>query len=316
MVRLFLQRLVSQRLLSQRPLLQLLVAITLISSSTSWAAASNDARWYQVELFIFSQNQDNLKAESWDDKLLPLQHSKAISLYGERARKAGLVLLDSSSRALPIAKSLMKRRGYQPLFHQVWQQPLLAKKQAFPIKIRGGEQLNDHTFELDGDITLDIARYLHLRTNLFYTLKKPADWQGYLAPEEISEETAVAGTVSELLPIPLDTEAQTAAIELPFISKDPTLLTVQMKQGRRMRGDQLHYLDHPMFGLFIKLTRIKGPTSAHERTPATSEIAATVIPPTAQIISSTAENIQPEPVAATPVPLNFNPAALSPTGTQ
>jgi hypothetical protein len=32
---------------------------------------------------------------------------------------------------------------------------------------------------------------------------------------------------------------------------------VLLQQSRRMRGGELHYIDHPMFGLLIKVTRYK-----------------------------------------------------------
>ncbi len=304
MARLFLQMPAQQQI--RRRIL--LTAMTLLGSSLGWAAPNNDTPpWYQVELFVFSQNQDNLMTESWDDQMQPQLSSKTISLYGERARKSGLVLLNSSSRALPIAKSLMTRRGYQPLFHQVWQQPLLPKRQALPIHIRGGEQLNDQTFELDGDITLDIARYLHLRTNLFYTLRKPTDWPtDTAATEDISTE---ANSDPEIVFQPLPTIEQSTepadATETPVISKDPTLLTVQMKQGRRMRRDQLHYLDHPLFGLFIKMTRIKGPTALLAEPPHTLEQSVSI-----EVISP-AETTPTKPLLATPVPVSSNPATIS-----
>ncbi len=293
---------------TNRSLLLITVLTALLSIAASSLTHAENAPWYQVDLFIFSQNQNNLMAEAWDDELVPTSHKRAISLYGNRAARAGIKLLKTSQRTLPVSKSVMSKRGYQPLFHQAWQQPMLPKKQAIPIKIRGGEQLNDHIFELDGYITLDIARYLHLRTNLFYSLKKPANWQPSSAPETITEDSPIDAQAingSEPQPNPVTKlSGNTIDADSETLGKDPEILTMLMKQGRRMRRDQLHYLDHPMFGLFIKLTRIEAPTAAVELKPLPAQTTATA--------AITKNAISPKPIK-TPVPVNLEPAALKPT---
>ncbi|MCW8887250.1 MAG: peptidoglycan binding protein CsiV [Motiliproteus sp.] len=249
------------------PIKLLLIAV-LFNANLAWAE-SKPAPWYQVELFVFSQNQENLSAESWDENIYPQTRPGAVNIYGNSGKKAGIITLSAADRQIPIAKSLMKRNGYRQLFHQVWQQPIQGKREARPIRIRGGEAMNDQLYELEGDISIDIARYLHLRTNLFFNLRKPAGWQSSPTIDVAAEPPTASLAVGSITDAVENLDNSVAAdqpisIDLSEI-RDPEILSVQMKQGRRMRGDQIHYLDHPMFGLFIKMTRIEGPGAANEQ---------------------------------------------------
>ncbi len=219
--------------------------------------AEEDTPWYRVELLVFSQNQDNLISEFWDRNTVPGYSPRAYSL---RQPQRDLFVL-SGNRELPVAKSSMRKQGYRMLFHRVWNQAVYPKQQARPLRIVGGDQLAEGEFELDGEITIDIARYLHLRTSLFYTQRVPHGWQSPLALPAAPEPgagTELSATDQEASNPDVSANTETPLSE-PALFRDPTLLSVQMKQGRRMRRDELHYLDHPMFGLLIKATRIDTP---------------------------------------------------------
>jgi len=131
-------------------------------AATTISAATKAAPWYQVELFIFSQRDNNSTAEYWKTIESIDISPNAQLLENRRAFKT----LKNNQGSIPISNKLMNRQGYHPLFHRVWQQPIQDKHNALPIRITGGEQLADDLFELDGEISLDVARYLHLNTRL------------------------------------------------------------------------------------------------------------------------------------------------------
>lgn len=210
--------------------------------------------WYQVELLIFAQPGYNQNAEAWDSDLRPNINSQAVEPGSTEAEALGLRLNNKASDPIAISYGHLRNRGYEVLYHRTWTQPLTSRSQAQPLRIRAGELLTLppqvrvtnqsaaqasqmdkdgaaqaadaarplRVYPLDGTITLDIARYLHLRTELYYTQPNPS--------------------------------AQQAA----------SYLTVDMRQSRRMRGGELHYLDHPLFGLLIKLTAVKKPSKTSE----------------------------------------------------
>lgn len=88
---------------------------------------------------------------------------------------------------------------------------------------------------LDGTVRLIVSRYLHLRADLYYTA--PVEWTD---GEDAAGQAAAAGTAAS-----------------PRITRGPdgqAMLSYGMNQGRRMRSGELHYLDHPVIGLLVKVT--------------------------------------------------------------
>lgn len=181
------------------------------------------------------------------------------------------------------AAYMARNGGYRILFHEAWLQPMGEQAQELPIIL-------DHSGdggswpELQGSILLYLARYLHLETNLWLNTQGqyfPDRWQ--MPPPPLSPPSLI---VEEPEPLPADDSAVAAAS--PALSRsaarDPALApppqsgapdavngespadaeetgpvypfrhAVTLRQTRRMRSDELHYLDHPMFGLVIKLT--------------------------------------------------------------
>ncbi len=97
---------------------------------------------------------------------------------------------------------------------------------------------------LDGTIKLVVSRYLHLHTDLYYTTE--VQWQ--------DEDTSGSDTPRASG----ETEAAAAGLSgMSNISRGPDgqpMLSYGMHQERRMRSGELHYLDHPVLGLLVKVT--------------------------------------------------------------
>jgi hypothetical protein len=212
--------------------------------------------WYQVELFVFANKGADLNAEYWPVVSRPVGSDIAIELQSESDENtvSGLTethdsnafrLLSADENNLKADEKLSQIRGYRPLLTAAWRQPLLPRDKTLPIRLVAGNRFDDGRFELEGEISLDIARYLHLRTNLFFT--RPVPDNGVLRRAPVSKEDAGAPS----------TPQETAAAYTPADLYSPNLLTVQMQQGRRMRGEEIHYLDHPLFGLIIRLTLVQ-----------------------------------------------------------
>lgn len=261
--------------------------------------------WYQVELFVFAQPGQPLYDEYWDDRVQPTPSADAIALIGnalaeaEPVAEAGaepvaarppddpayargaFALLPPDQWALPLDPAQLARRGYRPLFHGAWRQPMLERERSRPIRIQGGARLANGQPELGGVIQLDIARYLHLRTDLYFTQPLPDNW---VSPRPAAPASTAAPS---LLPYP-------ALSELPLLTPESATryLSVNLKQGRRMRSNELHYLDHPMFGLFIKITPWEAPEPEARLQPA--------------------ENAPEPPIPALPIPVAAPTISASP----
>ena len=142
-----------------------------------------------------------------------------------------------------VAGSLNRSSSYRVLAHKAWRQPIL-EGEAWPVLVQAGEQYGDR-YELDGTLTFRRSRFLHVDTDLWFT--------------RFSEsEVAPVGALPEGI-----TQADARDFpELVAAARDATRFipvhTHQMSTSRRMRREELHYLDHPYFGVIVRIERYDG----------------------------------------------------------
>jgi len=183
------------------------------------------------------------------------------------------------------AAYMVRNGGYRVLFHEAWLQPVPEQAEALPIILdRSGD--GGPWPELQGSILLYLARYLHLETNLWLNTQGqyfPGVWQ--MPPPPLSPPSLIVEE-PEALPSTADArDSATPALSPPpvrDIAAAPTgepgapdsstgqgvteieetgpvypfRHAVTLRQTRRMRSSELHYMDHPMFGLVINLTPV------------------------------------------------------------
>ena len=158
------------------------------------------------------------------------------------------------------AKKLSRQHNFRPLFHQAWLQTMDSRERSAPIVIRGGDQFDNH-FELEGTIKLSVERYLHIQTDLwlsrFISMAASDEpfWNTLPLPPEVEkvEKTASDGLFIDAT-MPLSVRPSIDAFD--FIAQPQYRVdkTVVMRQDRRMRSQELHYIDHPLFGMLLKVT--------------------------------------------------------------
>lgn len=196
------------------------------------------------------------------------------------------------------AKALSLSRNQRVLFHKSWNQQLGKKSTAAAIIINGGQAYADHT-ELEGYIRLSKARYLHIDANLWLSRFSPSlagemgNWP--LLPDVPGHHRIVndfnVGADNNFHYQGGDAE-QDIAIQNADLNQDTRPDPEQLQQGlmahdlaqqqnqgltggyhveeiqnirqsRRMRSRELHYIDHPAFGLIVQLTPIEPPKWPH-----------------------------------------------------
>ena len=91
----------------------------------------------------------------------------------------------------------------------------------------------DGLYELEGQVTIVLSRYLHTHANLVF--RKPAS------------------------PHALANDAQTEGGQAARHSSSNLLLNYALNEKRRMRSKRLHYLDHPQFGMLVLITPYEAP---------------------------------------------------------
>lgn len=247
-------------------------------------------QWYQIEVLVFSQiTPEAENAERWRKETGYSFPDDMVSLSSPQFPQETAVWLDkaaSERRLYPflseedsentksalvaftplsaeeqqlngIADRMKQSALYRPLFHEVWRQPL-AKGNAEPaVLVLGGESYRD-THELQGSIRLSLSRYLHVHADLLLTQfeenhgQLQEDWPIVTLPFQLPD---FSRPIIDSLALNNEND------EYDLLSKLPDSITrtekivrrvVRLNQTRRMRSNELHYLDHPLFGVLIK----------------------------------------------------------------
>jgi hypothetical protein len=194
-------------------------------------------------------------------------------------------LLPRSSMEFRGKAAYMERQGgYTVLFHEHWAQ-LIGPKGESPHIVLPSKTEAAGWPELQGTVQLHLARYLHIETNLWLNTRDeslPQDWKMSAPPQSPYKTTAERAEIGveekeqkewisgdefkalegddngltetdEVESLPESTEVMpTTALALEQFY--PYRHAVLMQQKRRMRSLEVHYLDHPLFGIVLKLT--------------------------------------------------------------
>ncbi|MEX1034171.1 MAG: CsiV family protein [Cellvibrionaceae bacterium] len=245
---------------------------------------SEAEQWYQVEMIIFGQGDGpNNTDEAWrtdieldypanwlelvdpthGDASDPLE-ATATTGNGEPDETGGRALALLPRQELTLvseARRLSRNQRYRVLFHEAWLQPMVENRREPSILITGGEAFDQH-HELQGSVNLYLRTYLHIETNLWLSRfatnfgqerqpwprlplppNQPIDPDGFTELTDINEgawHQLNEGNVDEY----------EAILSRPYVVEN----IVVLKQQRRMRSNELHYLDHPLMGVLVKLT--------------------------------------------------------------
>lgn len=164
------------------------------------------ARWYEVEVIIFSQNTvvEN-DPESWPtypvidqsiarieltDPDIPETNEESIDELSESVTdELAITEIEPTEEILPagpddliafeklapekhqlaaLASKLEKDSRIRILFHESWNHPIMPADLAMPIVIRGGANFGNLD-ELSGLLKIHVSRYLHVETHLYLT---------------------------------------------------------------------------------------------------------------------------------------------------
>jgi hypothetical protein len=120
------------------------------------------------------------------------------------------------------ARRLEDSGEFQIMEHVAWHQRVPARNAPQPIYIRRDE-------ELQGYLAVTLGRYLHTAATL------------WLDPNE-----------SLISPSFVSGEAAPSDLPRPY---------AELKQSRRMRSGELHYFDHPLFGVLVRIEKVTHPKS-------------------------------------------------------
>ena len=236
----------------------------------------------------------------------PLQDDEAEEPNGPEAYA---VLADENKQLQRHVNRLLRTGQHRLLFHETWLQPVEDRKQAVSLLIRAGNQYDRH-YELEGYVSFSVERYLHINTDLWLSSfistigTEQMPWPVLPTPPTVIK--AQQQIASELnLSAPMGTGffgSQSRPFELLFDQQYSVDRTVVMRQHRRMRSNELHYLDHPLMGILVKVTPYEKPKPAPE-TEQTEEVESAQEDAGTEQTVTTDTNSPEAPVATEPKPL-------------
>jgi hypothetical protein len=211
------------------PLIRCLAGAALL-----FAAGSAQAAWYQVEVIVFRHLDTQSDGETWFEPEIAPERGDALDLVaGAADTAAGLVPFQRTGGSLlgGVWQSMRNSPVYRPLLHQSWQQP-----------DRDGGGTRAVRLELGG---------------------AAADASGTLSGEPPVVQGNVRIRAARLLYADVDVALLadgTPGVEFP--ADDPARRYLRVRESRKLKLNELHYFDHPLFGVLLQVSRLQAEPAA------------------------------------------------------
>jgi len=192
--------------------------------------AVTNASSYQVEIIIFEQLHQDPDGEIAQTglKLPDFKNSINLAETNDGNDNAFKLLATGLYKLGGVYNELKFSRNYRPLLHMAWEQPALNESHARNVrimKIENDSQTDiDPMIKIDGILRIRSAQFLHVDVDLFY----------FINP--LSESLIQTYTGSD----------STNTIQVDF---------AELKETRKMKLNELHYFDNPVFGLLLWVSR-------------------------------------------------------------
>ena len=244
----------------------LISILFLLLANNSFA---EDMRYYDVEIVIIENLTDEQRnSENWPLQVNMIQAEKTVQLgqpvlsewlpKGVDLKSSYKVLKSRNYKLTKQVKKISESKTQRVIFHTAWRQPGLDKNLALPIHFKReiaapptneDEETSETEFTqkpdtspsiLEGILRVTLSRYLHLEAEL--TLKKKT-------PDIVKSDNPFSI---------LDNEEARSEIQSQGV--------IHLKQKRRrIRSSELHYIDHPVLGILIYITRYEKPEDKNKR---------------------------------------------------
>ncbi len=256
----------------------ILCLILLLPALPAWSAAKNDdVYWYRVEVVVFARTSTAaLENEFWPEDPGSFDIGNVVELIpedgdarltgdlrvpggggggrGAAARADAFQILNGKDYDLnPKVYALRKNSGYRVLLHTAWNQPAFdaeTKRAVYlhdrlPLPFAGAERVSEdsadgpNNYSLYGTLRVYVSRFLHVDLDLIYRI-----------PQQVTYYEKIDQMKSSIFQSVEDTKFTT--------SSEPVVTVAQrgyrLKESRRIKSKELHYFDHPLYGVLLLTT--------------------------------------------------------------
>jgi hypothetical protein len=194
----------------------LVMTLAVLLVAPCFAQQDEQPRQYEIELLVFQNLIENDGGEVW-----PADYSEWFEESGEdpqateSRQPANIAWLPETAHRLRAEWDALRRSAqYRPLAYLAWRQDVLDRQQAIPLDLPVNEAGTENAY-VDGSVRVAVERYLHLYLDL--QLHTPM----------------------------MARDAGLADYEIPEF---------RLREQRRMRSKEVHYFDHPRFGVMALIT--------------------------------------------------------------
>ena len=175
---------------------------------------------YAIDFVVFEDNEARYAgSELWPDSTQALDTTSKRNTRTKGIRSIKTADYDLLDNEV---KRLLNSSRYKVLARKSWLQPGLDKLKAVDVEISPDAQ-SGSTGNISGSIKIVLERYLHIYTDLVYRkpLQVPATTTGF-NPGAYQQDAAYP-----------------------------------VREHRRMRSKELHYIDHPLVGMLVKIVPVE-----------------------------------------------------------
>jgi len=253
-----------------------------------------EERRFEIELLVFQRNIDikDMK-EKFSTEPLLLDTQETISMLNALPNKnciqneaclhkANPVIIDESffndvdngfefldSSHLQLIKQRQKlhaHASFTPVLHTVWRMPVYDRVSAKPIHLFAGKnfaldfqnqtsdsqdintQLSDK-WAIDGNFKIYLEHYLFIDSQLIIR-QKTTQKVPIVQPIESQDLNVISSENGvELMDVNRETEVVST-------QQEQVIAEVLFDQNRRLRSEEIHYLDHPLMGIIVQIRKI------------------------------------------------------------
>lgn len=211
--------------------------------------AATETPWYEIELIAFARNaEDGGQSENWPQEPGSPDWSTAHAIQTElpsslEARTQDVATPPSSFILVPEAgyqlsgatRQLKRTAGrMEPLLHLAWRQPVQNRDSAEPVYIQSPSYIQASTgypqpSRLEGTVKISLSRYLHVDLDLLL--------REQIAAHDPSSQPSLGS----------------------YTTATSNYRSYRMQDHRRMRSNELHYIDHPLMGVLVEIRPFEAP---------------------------------------------------------
>lgn len=206
-----------------KPLIYSLLLFVCLAPFSQLAKAQTDIPSYKIEIIIF----ESLALKGWTEEYWPMDielpnTDNTLSVLSTQQRP---LFINNSAKTLTTKANALSRKGYRVLMHRAWTQKAYPNKNSTQVLLEASDQYGTNML---GTVRLYKTRFAHVNFDLNFDRRIPSKVQAAFAQNQQLEATNL-----------------------------PTHWSFQLKESRKIRPGELHYLDHPLFGVLVQIEKLK-----------------------------------------------------------